>query len=277
MKITKTEQHVLLRNKLGEYHLSHEEFNSLGKDKSIELAEKEINKKDNSSFSGETINFKQASALGFCSYGIKDFAKMLEIDIDGEYTIQELNEKLTIDALKEYPDECIKLFGKNTLKYLGGVEGILDEATVSLVLRKEFIPEKTLHLLFVRFAYSCLDNFENEYPDDKRPRQAIEAKEAWILGDINDEQLYVAHRAAGYAARSAVNYDARYAAYCATSSAASYDARYAAHCAAYSAASSATSCATSSAASSAAYSAARKGQVQMIFEELTNQEAQEKK
>jgi len=263
MKITKTKKHVLLRNNKGEYHLSHEEFNSLGEDKSIELAEKEINKKTNSSFSGETINFKQASALGFCSYGIKDFAEMLEIDVEGEYTIQELNEKLTIDALKEYPDECIKLFGKNTLKYLGGVEGILDEETVSLVLRKEFISEKTLHILSVKFAYSCLDNFEKEYPEDKRPRQAIEAKEAWILGNINDEQLHASSSAAHSATYSAAVHAAHSAA------------RYAGSSAARSAASSAASSAAYSAASSASYSdayyAARKGQVQMILEEITNQ------
>ena len=265
MKIIKTEQHVLLKNKLGEYHLSHEEFNSLGRDEAVKLAEKEINKKANSSFSGETINFKQASALGFCSYGIKDFADMLKIDVDGEYTIQELNEKLTIDALKEYPDECIKLFGKNTLKYLGGVEGVLSEETVSLVLRKEFIFEKTLHLLSVRFAYSCLENFEKEYPEDKRPRKAIGAKEAWIRGDINDEQLYAAHYAAGSAASAAAG------------SAACYDASAAAGYAARAAASAAAHYAAHYAARSAARSAAEKGQVQMILEELTNQELKEKK
>lgn len=250
MKIIKKERYVLFKNSDGEYHMSHEQFLLIGEDAAKKFALKEIWLKKSSFYSNKTITFKQARLLGFCEYGIKDFCKQLELDIDGTYSIEELNKKLTIEVIKFYPDECIKLFGKNTLKYLGGAEGVLNEDTIELLLRPEFIPEMVLHKLSVKFAYQCLDDFEREYPDDKRPRKAIEAKEAWIKGDITDKQLAfsASASAASYAA------SASYSAYAALS--------------AYASALSAYASAAYSASYAASASAARNKQVEIIRQAL---------
>src|SRR5690606_21907360 len=152
----------LFTNDKGEYHIDLEKYNELGEIAAKELAAKEIELKVNSDYTNKTINFDQARKLGFCEYGIKDFCKMLNLDIDKDHNLKEVNKALTIEALKSYPDECIKLFGENTLKYLGGVKGVLNEDTIDLVLRPEFIPEKTLHKLSVVFAYQNIANFEKE-------------------------------------------------------------------------------------------------------------------
>ena len=255
MKIIKKEDYILFKNSDGEYHMSIDKYESMENGEAERFALKEIELKKSSSYSSKTITFKQARLLGFCEYGIKDFCKQLELDIDGTYSIDELNKRLTLDVLTEYTYECIKLFGKNTLKYLGGVEGVLSEDTIELVLRSEFIPEKTLHILSTKFAYMHLDKFEKEYPDDKRPRKAIEAKEAWIKGDLTNEQLSAAASAASAAAWSAVSAASFAAASAAWSAAARSAARSAASFAASAAARSAD--ARSAARSAAARSAAR--------------------
>jgi|SaaInlLV_10m_DNA_2_1039722.scaffolds.fasta_scaffold01930_3 hypothetical protein len=187
MKITKKETHVLITTKKGEYHFSIEEFEKLSEAEAIKIAEAEIEKKLKSGYYPySTISFKQAREMGFCEYGIKDFCEMMGLDIEGVHNVEELNKNLTLDALKEYTEECIKIFGKNTLKYLGGVKGVLSEDTISLVLRPEFIPEKTLHILATRFAWSCLHRFEDTYPNDKRPREAIQMKEKWIACNFGE-------------------------------------------------------------------------------------------
>ena len=242
MKAIKKEDHVLFKNEHGEYHMMLSKYNELG-DKAQEYAEKEIEKKTKSVFTGETINFKQARALGFCEYGIEDFCSKLNLGTDGEYKITDLNKRLTLEVLTEYPDECVKLFGKDTLKYLGGVKEVLNENTISLVLRPEFIDEVTLHKLSAKFARQSLANYEKQCPNDNRGRKAIEAKEAWIRGDITDEQL----SAARSAARSAES--------------AAWSAR-SAESAAWSARSASWS------ARSAAWSAANKEQVEMILKEI---------
>ena len=259
MKIIKNKDNVLLKNESGEYHLSNKEFDKLGKEEAIKLATNEIEKKAKSEYVNKTINFEQARELGFCEYGIKEFCEILNLDMSKDYSINELNKKLTIEALKEYPDECIKLFGKDTLKYLGSVEDILSEDTIDLVLREEFIDKKTLHKLSVKFAYESLPLFEKEYPNDSRPRKAIEAKEAWIKGEISDEELE-ARSAAAWSAWSA-----RSAAWSASSAA-----RSASSAAAWSAAAwSARSAAAWSAAARSASSAERKKQVINILKVLS--------
>lgn len=61
----------------------------------------------------------------------------------------------------------------------------------------------TLH----EFACLCADDvlplFEAKYPDDKRPRLAIEAKRKWLRGEITDEGLAAARAAVCDAARAA--------------------------------------------------------------------------
>jgi hypothetical protein len=86
--------------------------------------------------------------------------------------------------------------------------------------------------------------FEKKYPDDKRPRESIEAAKAW-LKNPTEENRKAADAAASYAA------DAAYADASADASAASADAAYAAYAAAYAA--SAASAAYAASASYAAY------------------------
>jgi hypothetical protein len=97
----------------------------------------------------------------------------------------------------------------------------------------------------VTFAADCaehvLPKFEDRYPDDKRPRQAIEAARAWVTCPSPET------RSAANAANAAAAYTAAYTAYTA------YAAAYAAN-AAYAAANAAAYAAY--AANAAAYAAA---------------------
>ena len=183
MKITKNQDNYLLSNSKGEYHFSIEDYESMTPEQAVKLATDEIEKKLTSSV-GATINFSQARGLGFCEYGIKDFCKELNLDIDKTYSIDELNKGITLNILSRYPEECLKVFGKDCIKYLGTVKELINEDNISLFLREEFISARTLHELSVKFAYSTLHFFEDEFPDDKRPRLAIEAKEEWVKEKI---------------------------------------------------------------------------------------------
>ena len=69
-----------------------------------------------------------------------------------------------------------------------------------LAIRLPNIDENKLHLLACDIARTVLPIYENQYPNDDRPRKAIEAKEAWVRGEINDEQLSAARDAAKAAA-----------------------------------------------------------------------------
>ena len=113
-------------------------------------------------------------------------------------------------------------------------------------------------------ARLCLDIFEKEYPEDDRPRKAIEAAEAYLKNPCEKTKSAArsaAGSAADAAARSAAEYAARYAAGSAADAAwsaarsAADAAWYAAGSAARSAAGSADSAARS--ARSAAGSAAK--------------------
>tara|TARA_R110000851_G_C12970765_1_gene555298 strand:- start:264 stop:845 length:582 start_codon:yes stop_codon:yes gene_type:complete len=60
-----------------------------------------------------------------------------------------------------------------------------------------------LRLLGCEYALSSIDNFEKEFPDDKRPRLAIEASISFTEGSITQEELFAARGAATSAAWSA--------------------------------------------------------------------------
>ena len=62
--------------------------------------------------------------------------------------------------------------------------------------------KKELHLLGCDWALTSIDNFEREFPDDERPRKAIEAKKLWLDGKITDQELAAA-RSAAWSAESA--------------------------------------------------------------------------
>ena len=242
MNITKHKDHYLLNNEHGEYHLSIEDYKSLGEQGAIDKATKEINKKLNSQYHNKTINFDQARELGFCEYGIKDFCTQLKLDTSKEYQLSELQSKLTLEVFKEYPNECIKLFSKDVINKFGGVNEILknnkDSKTFYFII-DNFIEDDILHKLSVKAAYYSLNNYEKLYPDDNRPRKAIEAKEAYIRGEITKEELDSTRSAAESAAWSAAYSAAKSAAWSAAYSAAKSAAKSAAWSTAWSAASSA--------------------------------------
>jgi hypothetical protein len=97
-------------------------------------------------------------------------------------------------------------------------------------------------------AELVIGEHEKKYPDDKRPRQAIEAAKAW-LNDPTEENRQAAYAAASIASAASAAYAAAYAA------SAAYTAAYAAS-AAYAAASIASAASAAYAAYDAAYDAA---------------------
>ncbi|MBI4708225.1 MAG: hypothetical protein HY761_09945 [Candidatus Omnitrophica bacterium] len=98
-------------------------------------------------------------------------------------------------------------------------------------------------------AEQVIDIYEKKYPEDKRPRNAIEAAKKCIENPSEENK-----KAAASAATSAHAAAAAHAAYSASAASAAYSAAASAASAAYSA--SAASAAYSAAAASAAYSAA---------------------
>ena len=195
MKVTKLNEDVyLFQNDNGEYHLSTEKYNELGEKKAIEFAKAEINKKLKSTYQDMDIDFARARELGFCEYGIKDFCNKLGLDLEKTYKINYLKRKLTAEVFIEYVDECSKLFGKdNLIKKFGGVKKMLFEnrsrKMLDFVFYSGVISDKKLHLLACDFAERTLSVFEEKYPDDKRPRNAIETKKIWIKEEYKNEQI----------------------------------------------------------------------------------------
>jgi hypothetical protein len=106
-------------------------------------------------------------------------------------------------------------------------------------------------------AELCIENFERVFPNDKRPREAIEAAKKWLENPTKENEVvaYSAYSAANSAANSATN-SANFAVYSAANSA--YSAANSAYSAAYSAANSATNSANFAvySAANSAYSAA---------------------
>ena len=80
-------------------------------------------------------------------------------------------------------------------------------------------------------AEQVIDIYEGKYPNDKRPRNAIEAAKAYLKNPSKKTKAYAADAgyAAGYAAASAASASSAYAAaYAAAASSAAYTAAYAA-------------------------------------------------
>ena len=98
--------------------------------------------------------------------------------------------------------------------------------------------DKLLHEFACRVAEDSLVHFEKRFPEDKRPRLAIEAKHLWLQGKISDEELRSARAAAAdatAAADDATDDAATDAAAAATDAAYVYAAANAANAAAYAA------------------------------------------
>lgn len=71
-----------------------------------------------------------------------------------------------------------------------------------VVLNGKFIPDELLHEFSCRCAEHVLHLYETQYPNDFRPRKAIEAKRKWMKKEITDKELDTAWDAA-WAARAA--------------------------------------------------------------------------
>jgi len=165
-------------------------------------------------------------------------------------------------------DACAEGYKKLAV-HLGGVRkyGVSTDIPVAVILTSNG-PDDTLWVLanacgsdgekvVHTFACDCAERvihlYEDKYPDDRRPRKAIETKRAWLRGEATDDELTAA-RAAAWAAgatRVAAARATRVAAARATRVAAG-DASWAASVAAWDA-----SWAASVAASAAARAAAR--------------------
>jgi len=107
---------------------------------------------------------------------------------------------------------------------------------------QKLITTKKQAVLVAVFAAECvLDIFEKEYPEDKRPRTAIDTAKEWIENPckkINASYAAADAAEASYAAYAAdaaayAAYAAAYAAYAAYAADAAYAAAYAAYAAAY--------------------------------------------
>jgi hypothetical protein len=91
-------------------------------------------------------------------------------------------------------------------------------------------PDKRLSvILAVFFAEGVLPIFEKEYPEDKRPREAVEAAKAWIVNPCRETANAAANAANAASAYAA--YAAAHAAHAASAHAAAYAAAHAAHAA----------------------------------------------
>jgi hypothetical protein len=124
-------------------------------------------------------------------------------------------------------------------------------------------PDKRLSvILAVFFAEGVLPIFEKEFPENKRPREAVEAAKAWIVNPCRETANAAANAAyAAYAANAAnaANAASAYAASAYAAYAAAHAAAHAAHAAdaaAYAAAAHANAAVTHAAASAHAANAA---------------------
>ena len=136
-----------------------------------------------------TLTIKQLKALGPCAEGFKWYSNNIKTD-DLESILLQLAEHRW--------DWCRWL--------------------MVMVLN-----EKQNRLLAIYCAELVLPIFESKYPDDKRPRKAVEATKDFMEGKISAEDLSVARSgasAAAYYAAAAYAADAAYAAYAAYDAAA---------------------------------------------------------
>ena len=89
----------------------------------------------------------------------------------------------------------------------------LDDALWALrVCKLSEEDEKKMHLLACDFAEHTIHIYENYYPEDKRPRNAIKVKRKWVNGESDDAASDAARAAARAAAGGAALAEARDAA-----------------------------------------------------------------
>ena len=69
--------------------------------------------------------------------------------------------------------------------------------------RPGVLDDRTLWLFACWCAEQSLVNWYKVYPEDHRPKQAIEARRGWLEGTVTDQELLAARSAAESAAESA--------------------------------------------------------------------------
>ena len=127
---------------------------------------------------------------------------------------------------------------ETTLKKL--IEGLIkaEKWSWSEWLIQKSVNQKQAIRVAIFSAELVIDIYEKKYPEDKRPRQAIEAAKAYLKKPNEVNKNAAANAAlAAYAAAAALaaDYAAAYAAYAAAYAAADDNAAYAAYAAAYAA------------------------------------------
>ena len=102
-------------------------------------------------------------------------------------------------------EQIIDLFGDRTelsVKDIAALE-IPDADKVWAFTRPHFLDTKEKVIRFAVFcAEQCVEIFEAQRPDDKRPQAAVEAAKAW-LESPSDESVEAAANAAAWAVRDA--------------------------------------------------------------------------
>lgn len=93
------------------------------------------------------------------------------------------------DLIKELGGKCKAL----SVRQIANLK-IPSEDIIWCLLK--LLPECTQHEAACQFAESVLYIFEDQHPDDTRPRDAIAAKRAWLKGEVDAKQLVVARAAA---------------------------------------------------------------------------------
>ena len=85
------------------------------------------------------------------------------------------------------PSEFIRLPVEQLLTRAG--RRLPEEINMELLLTEGILPAPILHHIGIFAALEVLPLFESYFPSDFRPRQAIEAKQAWLNRTVTDEDL----------------------------------------------------------------------------------------
>lgn len=96
-------------------------------------------------------------------------------------------------------DRLTKLFGRRknvTALDILGCKSVPVKDRFWVVLRNHFLDDKALRLWAADCARHVLHFFAEKYPEDKRPREAIEAARRFARGEITLEQMTAAGAAA---------------------------------------------------------------------------------
>ena len=107
----------------------------------------------------------------------------------------------TADQLISWIHDCNEVW---EVEVRGNSTGAVDKSVHQQIrLIRRVMTERELLLLAADYAEHVLRFYEDKYPDDDRPRKAIEATRDYVNGKINAAARAAAGAAAGNAARAA--------------------------------------------------------------------------